>query len=190
MHKQVLLAGRDSTAGTLSFCFQELSRHPNIVQKLRREISEHVGPRRRPTYDDLKNMRYLQHTINETLRMYPSVGANVRNALRDTTLPHGGGSDGLQPVGIRKDTPIAYSTIFMQRDAQLFQPPSAEFPDLLTFCPERWDNWIPKPWHYIPFVSNLSILVEGCVLTTDRIQNGGPRLCIGEKSHLKLVLKY
>lgn len=153
---QVLLAGRDTTAGTLSFCFQELSRNPQVVAKLRREIFDRVGPNRQPTYDDLKNMPYLQHTMNETLRMYPAIGANVRSALHDTTLPHGGGPDGLQPIGIRKDTPIAYSTIFMQRDAQLFPPPSAEFPDLLTFSPERWDNWIPKSWHYVPFVSGLS----------------------------------
>ena len=155
---EVLLAGRDTTAGTLSFCFQELSRNPRVVQKLRREIIERVGLKRRPTYDDLKNMPYLQHTVNETLRIYPTLGANVRYSLHDTTLPHGGGPDGLQPVGIRKDTPIAYSTIFMQRDTQLFPSPSPEFPDLLTFSPERWDHWIPKSWHYIPFVSGLSSL--------------------------------
>ncbi|MCJ1469479.1 hypothetical protein MMC07_008112 [Pseudocyphellaria aurata] len=157
----VLLAGRDTTAGTLSFLFQELSNNPEIVKKLRREVFNHVGPIRRPTYDDLKNMSYLQHTINETLRMFPSVSANVRAALHDTTLPRGGGPDGLSPVGIRKDTPIAYSPIYMQRDPQLFPPPSANFPDISTFCPERWDHWIPKSWHYIPF-------------------NAGPRICVGQ----------
>jgi cytochrome P450 len=123
------------------------------VAKLRREILEHVGPTRRPTYEDLKDMRYLQHTMNETLRKYPSVSANLRCALKDTTLPRGGGPDGLQPLGILKGTEVAYSPIFMQRDARLFPPPSAEFPDVLEFAPERWDHWIPKAWHYIPFVS-------------------------------------
>ena len=114
---------------------------------------ERLGPNRRPSYDDLKNMPYLQHTINETLRMYPSVSVNVRLALHDTTLPHGGGPDGLSPVGIRKNTPIAYSPLHMQRDPSLFPPPSDKFPAISTFCPERWDHWIPKSWHYIPFVS-------------------------------------
>ena len=74
----VLLAGRDTTAVTLSWLFYELSRHPQIVQKLRAEIMNFVGVDRHPTYSDLKSMRYLAHTLNETLRLYPvSVGSRV-----------------------------------------------------------------------------------------------------------------
>lgn len=67
----VLLAGRDTTSVTLSWLFYELSRRPGVVQKLREEIVGRVGVDRRPSYDDLKAMRYLQHTLNETLRLYP-----------------------------------------------------------------------------------------------------------------------
>jgi cytochrome P450 len=67
----VLLAGRDSTAVTLSWMFYELSRHPEIVRKLQKEIESFVGLHKEPTYNDLKSMRYLQHTLNETLRLYP-----------------------------------------------------------------------------------------------------------------------
>jgi len=56
----VLLAGRDTTACTLSWTFYELSRRPKIVQRLRQELLETIGPDRPPTYADLKNMRYLQ----------------------------------------------------------------------------------------------------------------------------------
>lgn len=73
----VLLAGRDTTAGALSFTFQELSRRPEIGLKLRREILKRVGSTDPPTYEDLKNMPYLQHCMNETLRLYPSVPFNV-----------------------------------------------------------------------------------------------------------------
>ena len=73
----VLLAGRDTTAGALSFTFKELSAQPEIVRKLRREILEKVGPSRAPTYEDLKSMPYLQHVMNETLRLYPSIPFNV-----------------------------------------------------------------------------------------------------------------
>lgn len=73
----VLLAGRDTTAGALSFTFQELSANPDIVRKLRTEILEKVGREKCPTYEDLKSMPYLQHVMNETLRLYPSVPFNV-----------------------------------------------------------------------------------------------------------------
>ena len=73
----VLLAGRDTTAGTLSFLFHELSQHPEIVFKLRQEILRTVGSHRVPTYDDLKGMGYLQHCLSETMRMYPAVPFNV-----------------------------------------------------------------------------------------------------------------
>jgi len=56
----VLLAGRDTTASTLSWTFYELARHPEIVKKLREEIIQHVGLDRAPTYADLKGMKYLQ----------------------------------------------------------------------------------------------------------------------------------
>ncbi len=159
----VLLAGRDTTAGTLSFTILELSRHPHIVAKLRREILERLGPHRAPTYEDLKSMPYLQHTVNETLRLYPAVPFNMRMSLHDTTLPHGGGKDGLSPVGIRKDTPIGYSTLYMQRNPDIYQPIPPGFPDVKKFVPERWDGgWSPKPWTYIPF-------------------NGGPRICVGRE---------
>lgn len=56
----VLLAGRDTTASSLSWTFYELARHPEIVKKLRDEIIETVGLERAPTYADLKSMKYLQ----------------------------------------------------------------------------------------------------------------------------------
>lgn len=154
----VLLAGRDTTASTLSWTFYELARHPDMVVRLREEIIERVGLERAPTYHDLKSMKYLQNTMNETLRLYPVVPFNVRLALKDTTLPHGGGPDGLSPVGVLKDTPIGYSTLVMQRRVDLYPPGSRP----LDFNPDRWLDWQPKPWQYIPF-------------------NGGPRICIGQQ---------
>lgn len=67
----ILLAGRDTTAVTLSWLFYELSKRPQVVEKLKEEIESFVGLHRMPTYSDLKSMRYLQHTLNETLRLYP-----------------------------------------------------------------------------------------------------------------------
>ncbi|KAI0137071.1 putative cytochrome 52A4 [Xylariales sp. AK1849] len=158
----ILLASRDTTAATLSWAIYELSRHPECVRKLRDEIISQVGLKRTPTYHDLKNMKYLQNVMNETLRLYPAVPFNLRLAIKDCTLPRGGGPDGSQPIPILKDTPIGYSTIVMQRRPELYPPVSETFKPVEEFSPERWSVWQPKPWHYVPF-------------------NGGPRICIGQQ---------
>jgi cytochrome P450 len=156
------LAGRDTTAATLSFTFHELSKHPEVVARLRREILERLGPDQPPTYVDLKNMRYLQHVMNETLRLYPAVPFNMRFSLTDTTLPRGGGSDGTKPIGIPRLTAVGYSTLLLQRLPQIYADQGEDFPDPHTFAPERFERWTPKAWTYIPF-------------------NGGPRICIGQQ---------
>jgi hypothetical protein len=83
-------------------------------------------------------------------------------ALKDTTLPNGGGKNGDQPIGILKDDRIAYLTLTMQRRADLLPAPSPTFAPVDIFSPERWDSWYPKSWSYIPF-------------------NGGPRICVGQQ---------
>ncbi|QPG99328.1 hypothetical protein C2857_001495 [Epichloe festucae Fl1] len=158
----VLLAGRDTTAGTLSWAVYELARHPECLAKLRREILDIVGPTRPPTYEHLKNMPYLKAIINETLRLYPSVPFNVRVALKDCTLPRGGGADGSEPLPVLKNTKIGWSTLVMQRRPDIYPPVSDTFADPAVFSPERWAHWHPKPHEYIPF-------------------NSGPRICIGQQ---------
>jgi hypothetical protein len=63
----MLLAGRDTTASTLSWTFYELAKHPEVFQRLRAEIIDTVGLERPPTYNDLKNMKYLQVSTSVVL---------------------------------------------------------------------------------------------------------------------------
>lgn len=55
----VLLAGRDTTACTLSWLFYELSTRPEMVSRVRAEILENVGATEKPTYETLKSMKLL-----------------------------------------------------------------------------------------------------------------------------------
>ncbi|KAI1134340.1 cytochrome P450 monooxygenase CYP539B5 [Hypoxylon sp. FL0543] len=154
----VLLAGRDTTAATLSWAFYELSHYPDKFKRLRDEIIGSVGRTRTPTYQDLKDMPYLRHTLNETLRLYPAVPYNLRGALEDTTLPS---TPGNPPISVVKGDIVFYSTLAMQRRKDLYPPVSEKFEDPALFSPERWESWTPKPWQYVPF-------------------NGGPRICVGQ----------
>ena len=58
------LAGRDTTAATLTFVVYLLSQHPDVLQRLRAEILEKVGPSRRPDFEDLKDLKYLRAVLN------------------------------------------------------------------------------------------------------------------------------
>lgn len=160
----LLLAGRDTTAATMSWLFLELAKHPGVVEKLRAEIVDTLGQDNRPpSYQEIKDMKYLTHTINETLRLYPVVPFNVRCALTDTSLPRGGGVDGNGPVGCPNKTVVVYSPLLMHRRRDLYPPISEAFPyDPLEWVPDRWATWTPKAWNFIPF-------------------NGGPRICIGQQ---------
>jgi cytochrome P450 len=107
----ILLAGSDTISGTLGFLLATLAQYPHIFQKLRNIIINDFGSFDRPkqiTLSKLKNCSYLQWFLNEVLRVYPIVPVNFREAVRDTSLPVGGGSDGTSPVFIPKGYLVAW----------------------------------------------------------------------------------
>ncbi|KAE9984990.1 hypothetical protein EG328_007980 [Venturia inaequalis] len=166
----ILAAGRDTTACLLSWTFFLLVRHPEVMSKLRAEISSHdTSILSRST---LRNMPYLQNVLNETLRLYPSVPVNTRTAINNTILPTGGGPDRKSPVFVPKGSAIAYSVYSMHRRPDLYGM------DAEIFRPERWDEDMPKDkdpttarWGYLPF-------------------NGGPRICIGSTFSLLVQVHF
>jgi len=58
------VAGRDTTAATLTYVIYILSQYPHVMDRLRQEVLEHVGPTRRPTFDDIRDMKYLRAVLN------------------------------------------------------------------------------------------------------------------------------
>ncbi|KAJ5766311.1 uncharacterized protein N7511_003927 [Penicillium nucicola] len=154
----VLLAGRDTTASLLSWTILLLARHPLIFTRLRSDILEQFGTYDQPRNMDfasLKSCQYLQHFLNETLRLYPVVPFNRRCATKDTTLPRGGGKDGTDPIYVRTGHTVLYSTYVLHRRKDLWGQ------DAEIFNPDRWVGR-KVTWEYIPF-------------------NGGPRTCIGQQ---------
>ncbi|KAH6665798.1 cytochrome P450 [Halenospora varia] len=155
----VLLAGRDTTAGLLSNAFHAMARHPEVWEKLQEEVSALEG--RLPTYEDLKNMKFLKSVMNETLRLFPPVPNNARYASRSTVLPRGGGPDGQSPVHIKAGTIVMYPIYALHRRRDIYGDNADDF------VPERWSADAPggplRPgWGFIPF-------------------NGGPRICVGQQ---------
>ena len=167
----ILLAGRDTTAGLLSNAFFHLARRPDVWAKLQSEVDQLEG--RKPDYETLRNMKYLKYVMNEgklcshtypyrvqlttlkALRLYPAIPTNARFANKNTTIPVGGGPDGKSPIFIPKGGTVVYSTFSMHRDKKLYGEDAEEF------RPERWET-LRVGWGYLPF-------------------NGGPRICVGQQ---------
>ncbi|KAG5357117.1 Cytochrome P450 52A13 [Yarrowia sp. C11] len=158
----ILLAGRDTTASLLSWCLYLMARRPEVYAKLREEVFENLGDGEdlsTITFESLKRCDYLRYVLNEVLRLYPSVPANMRYATRDTTLPRGGGPDGMQPIVVRKGNLVSYHVFTTHRLKEFWGEDAEEF------RPERWYEdgaSQAKGWEYLPF-------------------NGGPRICLGQQ---------
>lgn len=41
-----------------------MAMHPDVLRRLREEILEKVGPARRPSYDDIRGMKFLRAVLN------------------------------------------------------------------------------------------------------------------------------
>lgn len=153
----VLLAGRDTTACCLTWTLRLLARRPSVLAKLRAEIASTSGlgiDAAPPTREHLKKMRYLDLIRKEVLRLYPSVLVNSRAALKTTTLPLGGGLDGLSPVLIRKGEAVGYCVYAMHCRTDIYGA------DALSFRPERWeDGTLARSvgYGYLPFNRDLRV---------------------------------
>ncbi|KAJ4400062.1 hypothetical protein N0V91_008943 [Didymella pomorum] len=144
----ILVAGRDTTASFMSFLFIMLARHPEVYSKLRSIILEEFGTFESPkdiTFTRLKSCGYLQWCMNETLRLFPPVPWNSRRSTRDTSLPSGGGEDGLSPIFVPKGTETVYIVWLMQRQPETWGPDAEEF------RPERWRSHKHSAFEYLPF---------------------------------------
>jgi hypothetical protein len=76
------LAGRDTTAATLTIVVYFLSQYPHIMKRLRQEVLDTVGPTRRPTFDDIRAMKYLRAVLNgEYSHFYQYQKLNISQRL-------------------------------------------------------------------------------------------------------------
>ncbi|PCH37761.1 cytochrome P450 monooxygenase pc-2 [Wolfiporia cocos MD-104 SS10] len=156
----ILIAGRDTTAASLTFAVYFLCMYPDVLKRLRTEILEKVGPQRRPTYADIKEMRYLRAVINETLRLYPPVPFNIRFSVEDGLLPNPDPNG--KPFYVPAKTAVSYSVLAMHRRKEYWGPDADEF-DPHRFLDERVNKYLtPNPFIFLPF-------------------NAGPRICLGQQ---------
>jgi cytochrome P450 len=117
----LLLAGHETTATLLSWSFAELSRRPDLWKQLQSEVDTNLKGRF-PGHKDLKELKTVEATVEETLRLYSPAYFLVREAAQDTTV---GPPDEL--IHAPKGTQLIMSTLHMQRDPDDWGPKAADF---------------------------------------------------------------
>ncbi|THH31315.1 hypothetical protein EUX98_g2873 [Antrodiella citrinella] len=156
----IMLAGRDTTATALTSCVYFLCMYPESGKRLRAEIFQRLGPAGRPTYEDIRELKYLRAFINETLRLFPPVPWNTRISVKETTWPNTNPNG--KPFYIPAHANISFSVFMMHRRTDYWGP-DAEVFDPDRFIDERLQKYlVPNPYIFLPF-------------------NGGPRICLGQE---------
>ncbi|KAL9234403.1 hypothetical protein vseg_009280 [Gypsophila vaccaria] len=157
-----MIAGKDSTANTLSWFIYMLCQNPMIQEKIVQEVRDIVsGPEtvisvdnlvNRLTDDALSKMHYLHAALTETLRLYPGVPVDGRAAVEDDVLPDG--------HKVKKGDDIYYIAYAMGRMPYIWGDDAEEF------RPERWldSNGVFQPESPFKFVAF----------------HAGPRICLGK----------
>jgi cytochrome P450 len=115
----LLLAGHETTANALTWCWHLLSRHPKVAAQLRGELVALGHP---ASYPDLPALPYTTACIAETMRLYPPAWILEREVSEPLVL------DGFTiPVG----AVVLASQYALHRDPRWWREPE-------TFDPARW----------------------------------------------------
>ncbi|KAH0462861.1 hypothetical protein IEQ34_010436 [Dendrobium chrysotoxum] len=148
----MLVAGHETTGSVLTWTLYLLSKDSSALAKAQEEVDNVLGGKF-PTYDDVKELKYLTRCIHESMRLYPHPPVLIRRALVADVLP------GNFKINVGQD--IMISVYNIHRSPQVWD--GAE-----DFMPERFDLEGPVPnetntnFRFIPF-------------------SGGPRKCVGDQ---------
>lgn len=133
----LVLAGTESPAKSLNMLFYHLLANPQIMKKLREELSTVAHP---APWAQLERLPYLTAVIEEAHRLSFGVTARTariaRETLTYTPTPHAAATTSPSSTGgksykIPAGTPMSTTTLAAHTS-------SSVFPDPFVFNPDRW----------------------------------------------------
>jgi cytochrome P450 len=140
LHEEMMtlfLAGHETTAMALTWTWYLLSQHPEVEERLVREVSRVLGGRA-PTVADLPELPYTEMVVREAMRLFPPAAGFAREPIEDV---HIGG------YKVPKGSLVTVNTYALHHDPRFFDEPE-------RFNPERfsagWEERIPR-YAFLPF---------------------------------------
>lgn len=122
----LVVAGHETTASTLSWCWYLLSQHPDAEEKLSNELSSLSKVLDSLEFSDLPKFGYTRQVLEETMRLFPAGWVVTRKALHDDQL-----GKHFIPAG----TEVYIVLYSIHRHPALWEQPDRFDPD--RFRPER-----------------------------------------------------
>lgn len=131
------VAGMDSTSNTISYCIYELSKCPQWMEKVQREVDNLMKKGTRGIqYDDLMALKHLGMAITETMRMYPGLPLLNRECTKEYQIP---GTD----QTIKRGTQVIISNLGLHMDEEFYANPG-------KFDPSRFEDTSTEDLPYYP----------------------------------------
>ncbi|KAK9103509.1 hypothetical protein Sjap_020763 [Stephania japonica] len=156
-----VIAGKDTTAATLSWFLYMLCKHPLVQEKVAEEVRNATKENEYTTFDELASsisedaldkMQYLTAALTETLRLHPAVPVDAKICLEDDIWP--------DRFCVKKGDMVAYQPYAMGRMKFIWGDDAEEY------RPERWLSdgvfQSESPFKFTAF-------------------QAGPRICLGKE---------
>lgn len=141
----LFLAGYETTSSALSFVFDHIRTHPDVMQKMEQEVLSVLGTRV-PEFADLRQLPYTLAVFQEALRLHGPVFWIPRTAEQDDVI------DGYQ---IPKGHEVAVMVHAIHRHPQQWTSPHSFDPS--RFAPDLSAARHPLAW--IPFGAGQRICI-------------------------------
>lgn len=138
--KTFLVAGFDTTANSLTWFLQNIGSHPEIQKRIQDELDDIFSddPSRDCVMPDLKQMRYLEACIKESMRFTSTTPYTLRDCKEDIVIP-------CKNMLIPRDATVLIYHYLVHKDRNHWK-------DALTFNPDRFfESSARDPFSYIPF---------------------------------------
>ena len=127
-----LIAGSDTTSNTSCALLYHCLMHPEVVKKLQAELDEALPSNDVPSYDQVKDLQYVNNVIQETLRIHSTSSQGLPRLV-----PPGPGVD-LAGHHFPQGTVLSVPAYVMHHSKEVWGEDADEF------RPERWEEVTDK----------------------------------------------